>query len=391
MKINLGTENLIQETCNSTTQIEETIDKIIQIQNLPKSKNALILLKPNLNNDLIGLTGNSTDLRIIVALIKALKKRKYTNIVIADGPNCGIDHYGIDVFSRLKLDEIAKIFKTKLINLNKAESKTVKLNNKNIKVAKICLDADFFINLPKIKTHTEAILSISSKNLVGCFTGLEKRKIHTNLHKNIVKINEIIKPNLHIIDGLYTMEGNGPSDGITKKLNLIISGKNPFLLDAYCAKLLNFKLNKVKYLQYAYKNDYLTKENINYLNNIKPITNFKKPYQTLFSKILLRNFFIMPRYWKIFDPFFNKGIIPNTLIKLKIRQDVYIDEEPNAKLTGTFNGLQHICPLKLKTPEDKKCINCFYCYFKNPNKIKAEGELGFLKFQLKKFGGYIIN
>ena len=391
MKINLGTENLIQETCNSTTQIEETIDKIIQIQNLPKSKNALILLKPNLNNDLIGLTGNSTDLRIIVALIKALKKRKYTNIVIADGPNCGIDHYGIDVFSRLKLDEIAKIFKTKLINLNKAESKTVKLNNKNIKVAKICLDADFFINLPKIKTHTEAILSISSKNLVGCFTGLEKRKIHTNLHKNIVKINEIIKPNLHIIDGLYTMEGNGPSDGITKKLNLIISGKNPFLLDAYCAKLLNFKLNKIKYLQYAYKNDYLTKENINYLNNIKPITNFKKPYQTLFSKILLRNFFIMPRYWKIFDPFFNKGIIPNTLIKLKIRQDVYIDEEPNAKLTGTFNGLQHICPLKLKTPEDKKCINCFYCYFKNPNKIKAEGELGFLKFQFKKFGGYIIN
>ena len=99
----------------------------------------------------------------------------------------------------------------------------------------------------------------------------------------------------------------------------------------------------------------------------------------------------MPRYWKIFDSFFNKGIIPNTLIKLKIRQDVYIDEEPNAKLSGTFKDLQHICPLKLKTPEDKKCINCFYCYFKNPNEIKAEGELGFLKFQFKKFGGYIIN
>ena len=391
MKINLGTENPTQENCNSTIQIEETIEKIIQTQNLPKSKNALILLKPNLNNDLIALTGNSTDLRIIVALIKALKKRKYTNIVIADGPNCGIDHYGIDVFSRLKLDEIARIFKVKLTNLNKAESKTVKLDNKNIKVAKICLDADFFINLPKIKTHTEAILSISSKNLVGCFTGLEKRKIHTNLHKNIVKINEIIKPNLHIIDGLYTMEGNGPSDGTTKKLNLIISGKNPFLLDAYCAKLLNFKLNKIKYLQYAYKNNYLTKENLTYLNNIKPIINFKKPHQTLFSKILLRNFFIMPRYWKIFDSFFNKGIIPNTLIKLKIRQDVYIDEEPNAKLSGTFKSLQYICPLKLKTPEDKKCINCFYCYFKNPNKIKAEGELGFLKFQFKKFGGYIIN
>ncbi len=389
MKIDLGTESITQETCNSTVQIERTIDKIIQTKKLPKSKNALILLKPNLNNDLIALTGNSTDLRIIVAVIKALKKRKYNNIIIADSPNCGVSNYGIDIIQRLKLNKIAEIFKVKALDLNKTEYKVLKLNNQNVRVSKIILDAKFIINLPKIKAHIQAGLSISSKNLVGCFKDLDKRKIHTDLHKNIVKINEIITPNLHIIDGLYTMAGNGPADGIPTKLNLIISGKNPFLLDAYCAKLLNFKLNEIRYLQYAYKNKYLTSENINYLNNIKPITNFKKPHQTFLSKLLLRNIFIMPRYWKVFDPFFNKGIIPNTLIKLKIRQDVYIDKEPNAKLTGTFKDIQHICPLKLKTPEDKQCINCFYCYFKNPDKIKAEGELGFLKFQFKKFSRYI--
>lgn len=389
MKINLGTESITQETCNSTVQIERTIDKIIQTQDLPKSKNSLILLKPNLNNDLIALTGNSTDLRIIVAVIKALKKRKYNNIVIADSPNCGVSAYGLDVIKRLKINKIAELFKIKCLDLDNAEYEFVKLNDKTIKVPKICLNS-YIINLPKIKSHIQAGLSICSKNLVGCFPGIEKRKIHTNLHKNIVEINEIIKPDLHIIDGLYTMAGNGPADGIPTKLNLIISGKNPFLLDAYCAKLLNFKLNEIKYLQHAYKNNYLTNENITHLNNIKPIINFKKSNQNLLSKILLRNFFIIPRY-KYFNKIFNKGIIPNTLIKLRVRQDVYTDEEPNAKLTGTFTNLESICPLKLKTPEDKKCIQCFYCYFKNPNEIKTQGSLGFLEFQFKKFGKYIIN
>ena len=32
MKIDLGTESITQETCNSTVQIERTIDKIIQTQ-----------------------------------------------------------------------------------------------------------------------------------------------------------------------------------------------------------------------------------------------------------------------------------------------------------------------------------------------------------------------
>jgi len=391
MKINLGTENLIQETCNSTVQIERTIDKIIQVQNLPKSKNALILLKPNLNNDLIALTGNSTDLRIIVAVIRALKKREYNNIVIADSPNCGVSNYNLDVIKRLKINKIAEIFKVKAFDLNKVEYKIVKLNNKDVKVPKICLDAQFIINLPKIKTHIQTGLSIASKNLVGCFKDLDKRKIHINLHKNIVKINEIIKPDLHIVDGLYAMAGDGPADGIPTRLDLIISGKNPFLIDAYCSRLLNFKLNKIKYLEYAHKTNYLTSENINYLNNIKPIINFKRSHQNLLSKLLLRNFFIIPRYWRLFNPLFNKGFIPNTLIKLKVRQDSYSDEEPNAKLTGTFKDIESICPLKLKTPEDKKCINCFYCYFKNPEKIKAQGSLGFLEFQFKKFGRYIIN
>ena len=391
MKINLGTENLIQETCISTVQIEKTIDKIIQVQTLPNSKNALILLKPNLNNDLIALTGNSTDLRIIVAVIRALKKREYNNIIVADSPNCGVSNYGIDVIQRLKINKIAELFNIKAVDLNKIEYKIVKLNNKQVKVPKICLTAQFIINLPKIKTHIQAGLSIASKNLVGCFKDLDKRKIHINLHKNIVKINEIIKPDLHIVDGLYAMAGDGPADGIPTRLDLIISGKNPFLIDAYCSRLLNFKLNKIKYLEYAHKTNYLTSENINYLNNIKPIINFKRSHQNLLSKLLLRNFFIIPRYWRLFNPLFNKGFIPNTLIKLKVRQDSYSDEEPNAKLTGTFKDIESICPLKLKTPEDKKCINCFYCYFKNPEKIKAQGSLGFLEFQIKKFGRYIIN
>ena len=64
---------------------------------LPARSGASFLLKPNLNNDLCALTGNSTDLRLLAAAIEALQRRGYTNIVVGDGPNIGAYRKGIDV------------------------------------------------------------------------------------------------------------------------------------------------------------------------------------------------------------------------------------------------------------------------------------------------------
>ena len=44
---------------------------------LPASKTVKILIKPNLNANMNALTGNTTDLRLLAAVIECLKTRGY--------------------------------------------------------------------------------------------------------------------------------------------------------------------------------------------------------------------------------------------------------------------------------------------------------------------------
>ena len=389
--------------CRDMAEIEKNVEQIFKDNQkiLPKNKNAKILLKPNFNNDLNSLTGNSTDLRVIVSVLKALKKRGYKNITIADGPNCGINHIGIDVFPRLGIDKIAKMFKVKLANLNNTEPETVRLVTGKAKISKLCLEADFIINLPKIKTHMEAGVTLACKNYMGCFLGTEKRKMHDSLPANIVKLNEIIKTDLIIMDGLVCMEGNVPGDGIPKKVGVILSGHNPYLMDLLCTKLMGLDYRKVKFLKIAFKRGHLTKSDISAINRIEKIANFIPAKKTLFGKILLNNFFIGIRFMKPFQRIFDKGFVPWFLFKLGVRQDIYIHEDMNIKKLyekphastdekkRIKDCLKVYCPLKLKTPKDKRCIKCMYCYQILPSLIEFDGSLGAFKMQIDRFGKFV--
>ena len=388
------TDKVYLENCNNAKEVFSFIDKTLENYKLPKNKNAGIVLKPNCNNDMNSLIGNSTDLRVIISVIKALQKRKYKNITIAEGPNCGIDHMGIDVFKRLRLDKVAEMYGVKLINLNKSEYEIVDLVTGKAKIGKSILENDFLINLPKVKTHIEVGMTICMKNWVGCFQALDKRNIHDSLVENIIRMNEIKKPDLNIVDGLVAMEGNGPAAGIPKKLNLILIGKNSFITDLLCTKLFGFDLDYVPYLKLAVEKNKISAEDLNYSESVKEIIKLKRAKENLFAKVFLNNFFVRLRYNKFIDPLFRNGPIPEFFNIIGVRQDVYdFNDDSITKLkleSEKSEKCEEFCPISLKTPEDKKCFNCLYC-FMTDNNIKYEGKLGFLKGQLERYEKYLKN
>jgi uncharacterized protein (DUF362 family) len=173
----------------STESLVREIQTLLEQDDLslPHSHDALLAIKPNLNNDLIALTGNSADLRVLAALLQVLQEHGYTNITIADGPNIGIYRKGIDVFGRLGVRALAEHFGIQLVDLNHAPSVEVKLVTGFVRVAEICLQADYFISVPKIKTHAEAGMSAAVKNLMGCVVGTDKRLVHADLPANLVR------------------------------------------------------------------------------------------------------------------------------------------------------------------------------------------------------------
>lgn len=384
---------------NGMLEIEKCIEKIFQKNEeiLPKKKSAKILIKPNFNNDLNALTGNSTDLRIILSVIKSLKNREYTKIIIGEGSNCGINHIGIDVFKRIGIDKICKEYGVRLVNFNKDSSKNIKLFSGEVKCAKTILDADFVINLPKIKTHVEAGMSCSCKNYMGALIGTQKRKMHDNLHRNIVSLNESINTDLIIADGLIGMEGRGPGDGIPKKLGVILSGTNVFLMDFFVTRIIGLDYSKIPFLKISKKLKKISEKDIEEIQNIKIIKRFQSGEKSIFDRILLNNFFIGIRFSKKFEKFFNSGILPWILYQMGVKQDKYVlqDREINNVSTKVELSekdklrikkcLAEYCPIKLRSVGAEGCIKCLYCYQILPKKIEIDGKLNDFEMQMDRF------
>ncbi len=177
---------------------------------LPVDSNASIIIKPNLNSNLDALTGNTTDLRILGAVIRVLKERGYNNITIMEGPNGGFHRDGIDVFARNSIDKLVSYYGCKFKDVNYEED-TLPLQfegSGTVEFAGIFKNCDFFINIPKLKTHYETLLSVALKSLIGILIGQpNKAKTHASLHENILRLNDNIHADLHIVDGLIAMEG----------------------------------------------------------------------------------------------------------------------------------------------------------------------------------------
>lgn len=108
-----------------------------------------------------------------------------------------------------------------------------------IEVAKDAMEADVVLNLAKLKTHTQMMLTLGVKNLFGCIVGLKKPEWHMRAGVDrqkfghlIVSIFEAVRPAYTIVDGILAMEGQGPGkSGTPRELGLLVGGKSAHAVD----------------------------------------------------------------------------------------------------------------------------------------------------------------
>jgi len=377
----------------------------------PKRQNARILIKPNFNSNFNALTGNTTDLRLLGAVIEFLKERGYSNVTIAEGTNSGFVREKVSVIHRLKADRLAAQYGVEMIDLNTwPQGVDVPLENGVfVQVADLLAVADFVINMPKLKTHFEVGMSVCLKNLIGTCIGREnKKKIHGSLAKNIVHLNEVIKPHLHIVDALIAMEGNGPSRGTPINYGKVIIGTNPFQIDHICARLIGFPRGEVKTLveaknmRFINENEYKQWENVSLDEYVRE---FKRPELTP-----LVAFVIDPRFQKHlirirYAPVVNslcsteaaKGIFYALGISHeRIRsEDGQLSFELDPDKCDTCYKCAYYCPMGIELKEiarggGKSCIGCLYCFSVCPKQaISLKGDLGFYADQINTYGNLI--
>jgi len=119
------------------------------------------------------------------------------------------------------------------------------------------LDGDLVITVAKMKTHGFQAMTGCVKNLFGCIPGMSKPLLHGK-HKNredfagmLVDICECIKPGLSILDGVYGMEGAGPTAGTPKHVGAILGGLSPYAVDLAQCNLMGLRTDSVYTLHEA--------------------------------------------------------------------------------------------------------------------------------------------
>jgi uncharacterized protein (DUF362 family)/Pyruvate/2-oxoacid:ferredoxin oxidoreductase delta subunit len=131
---------------------------------------------------------------------------------------------------------------------------------RRFELAKAIVESDVVINLPKIKTHSQTLLTLGVKNTFGCIPGMRKAQWHLKAGTDhayfagmLAELSQIIKPALTIADGVIGMEGDGPSNGTPRPLGLILAAANPHALDATICRIIGVPPGELLTLQAAHE------------------------------------------------------------------------------------------------------------------------------------------
>jgi uncharacterized protein (DUF362 family) len=124
---------------------------------------------------------------------------------------------------------------------------------KNAKVHELILESDVFINVPVLKSHDGATLTICMKNLMGVIW--DRRYWHANdLQQCIADFATFKKPVINVVDAYRVMKRNGPrgvsvADVTTLKYQIICT--DMVAADAAAAKVFGIDPKQVKHIALA--------------------------------------------------------------------------------------------------------------------------------------------
>ena len=195
-----------------------------------------ILLKPNLLRKAAPHEAVTTHPAIMKAVALLLREAGYAHISYGDSPG------GSSMESVARAAGLAQVAEE--IGLPAADfnrSSAVPFEGVNFTLCKGPQEADAIVNLPKMKTHALERITGAVKNLYGCVHGAQKAAGHTqypdaaSFAGMLTKLERVLKPKLHIMDGVVAMEGNGPASGDPVKMGIILASADPYALDqVYC-------------------------------------------------------------------------------------------------------------------------------------------------------------
>jgi uncharacterized protein (DUF362 family) len=242
--------------------------------------NRTVLLKPN---NVIGTPNNGhgdvllsdTPVASLEAILEFLASVGKTDVVI--GETCATDPTMV-AFDNCGYFELSRKYPVRFLDLSTEGSETMTVwggsYQQNIRISRVLLSPDYYvISAAKIKTHNYLVATLSLKNIVmgapiidpgkyrniaNCAT--DKNIMHNNswntaqdLNDNVHRLAPYLAPDLAVIDGYQSMEGNGPCWGTAVDHHVAIVALDWLAADRVGVELMGINPAYPAYLNYCYQ------------------------------------------------------------------------------------------------------------------------------------------
>jgi uncharacterized protein (DUF362 family)/Pyruvate/2-oxoacid:ferredoxin oxidoreductase delta subunit len=344
--------------------IHKAVFKALELINAQElmENDQIILLKPNLLGAWPPERAATTHPEVVRAVIRWIKQYNPKKIYLCD--SSGTAKMGVTE-NAMKISGLRAVCEeedVECIPFEKTERKIYQVPNplelEEITSSKLLEEADIIINLPKIKTHGQCLLTCSIKNMFGTLLLGNKAKTHARSARierfsaSLADIYSVSRPNLTIVDGYLCQEGQGPSAGDIVKMDVILAGYDPVALDTVACEITGIDPKDVVHLKLAEKKELGTID----LGNIEIVGNSIKDVYRKFKTPKIRPVSApLPRW------------LANYIANVVFRATVKFNSN-NCRLCATCwencPGNAIIPPEVMKKGNTPKWIknNCIMCY-----------------------------
>ena len=215
-----------------------------------------VSIKPNLVLPSPPSQGATTHPEVVEGIVRFLRDFGIRKIKVMESSAAG--YCTKKAFKVCGYEELAKKCGIELVDLKNAPARTLRHGVPGefveISVAEAALGADFLLNVPVLKAHCQTRLTCCMKNLKGCIPESEMRRFHAlGLHGPIAALAALLPVHYNVIDGicgdLSFEEGGSPVEA-----DRIMAGRDPVLLDSYCAGIIGYSPDDIGYLALAREN-----------------------------------------------------------------------------------------------------------------------------------------
>ena len=217
-----------------------------------------VYIKPN---GVHFLPQTHTDPRVLEAVLAYLRGHGYDRLAVMDG--CSAGSLTRLVFEATGYSALCRRYGAEQVFLDEGPTVSVALRDgtrvriaQRLEACVVRRTADFYLSLPKLKTHSMTTVSLGVKNQQGFPIPEDRMACHTHdtLHWRLAALYDLIRPDFCIVDGLTaTAHGHIPAAALLEEsvvpMDVLIGGRDTLAVDVVGARVLGYGIEEVAHLE----------------------------------------------------------------------------------------------------------------------------------------------